>query len=154
MAQKGRPKSTEQSHAGRKKAQIEEYLRDEGKLIAATASSVTNRRKTPAARAMQGGDVALIKRSVYQVLLSRLPVDTREKIHDTVCKKWHFCENRNEVSEIAQIVYAITIVVKPLALPVCYWVFLMKYRFLDELCNCENREIPLSVTRWLGKKNP
>ena len=142
-------KQIKDDHAKRVGRQVRQYVKDDNKLIAAVANSTTKKRRSPRARAMASGNKKALEASVFQMIIQRLSDKQKEGLIDVICNRWKYCETRSSQAEIESGVYAILIWVKPISVPICCWVFLIKYRLLDELCSCEDRNVPLSIGRWL-----
>lgn len=135
------------------KNKVTEYLQDDRKLNAAVANSITNKRKSPAARAIASGNREVTTVTIYSLIWQRLSGEQKKRLIDFICHEWKYCETRSTQAEVERGVYTILLIVKPISIPVCCWVFLMKYRMLDALCSCTDRTLPLDISRWLRRNN-
>lgn len=146
MASRSRSKS---KGADKQEERVAEYVHDSAKLNRAIANSTTNKRQSPQARAMANGDKDALKRSVYNMLWNKVPPEQRARVAEKICKEWNYCDNRGNIAEIQSIVHILTGIVKPILIPVCVWVFVIQYRMLDSLCECEDRELPFKFKGWI-----
>lgn len=145
-----RPEDSANRVPQRKRRKIKDYLENDEQLRAAVASSTTKKRKTPEARAMAKGDEKALRRGVYNIILSKVPKDVREKLFKSICRDWDYCANRNEIAFLTSIIYTCVTLTVPLSMPICVWVFVVKQNILHELCGCPGSP-PLKFRRGGGR---
>lgn len=132
----------------RQREKVRRYFEDDRRLKAALAGSLSTKKRSPRARALARGDLAVTQRSILD-LFSHLPPSTREKLRAKLCEEFEFCKQKRDFNIAFAIIPVLIVAVGPTAItiPLAVWVVLIKNRSMDLLCQCS----PMNFDNFVRK---
>jgi hypothetical protein len=117
-------------------AKIKGYLEDEGKLLRAVASTLTDKRKNSLARQYAKGNVPVMRKAALEKVRS---LGFGEQIKETICTGYRWCDKRGERSYnvVINLVRILAGVLGGfMSVSLATVVFMVKHYAFDSLCDC------------------